>query len=204
LNTHLLIVLLRFTHLVGIRAARQNFARFVGIESHRPGRFDQHVMIARVLAVGMIGAQQRELERQLFALDAGPMQQAVRVERVVSACARTEIEADARAAFADHRLRFGDLRRRTSIFFAEILDDVFAVRSHLRIQFERMHGDLCLDAIVQTRERKLKRRQADRAPRAGDIGDEIDGELLFHCGPRREEGLCGSRDAGATNPDSVA
>jgi len=134
---------------IGIPAAVQNIARSVGIESDRLRRFDEHVAIARILAVGMIGLHERELQRQLLAFDAGPVQEPMRIECVVDAIARAERKADARAAFANHRLGFGDLFRRASVFLAEIIDDRLALGPHLRIELERMDDDLWVDRLSQ-------------------------------------------------------
>jgi len=43
-----------------------------------------------------------------------------------------------------------------------------------------MHDDLGIHRFAETRQRKLERRKPDRTPRAGDIGDKIDSELLRH------------------------
>ena len=99
----------------------------------------------------MIGVQQRQFEWQLLAFDTGPMHQAVRIEGVVDVRTRAEGKADACPTLADHRLRFGDLRRRASIFFAEMIDNGLAFRAHLRIQLEGMDHYLGVDRFAKIR-----------------------------------------------------
>src|SRR5262249_45297281 len=104
----------------------------------------------------------------------GPLQQAVRVERVVDELALAERKADACAALAYRRLRLGDLRRRAAVFVAQVLDDVLAFRAHLRVQFKRVHDPLGANLVTEVGKRALQRREADRAPRARDIGNVVD------------------------------
>lgn len=108
-------------------------------------------MIARAFAFAVIGAQQRELEQHLPAFDARPVQQPMRVERVVHMRTRTECEANARAALPDQPLRLFDLRGRAAVFASQILDDDFALGTHLRVEFERMNDDFRLDDIRKAR-----------------------------------------------------
>ena len=116
LDAHRPVFLLFRAHFVSVVAARQHAARLFGVQPDRGGRLDQHVVAAGILAVAVVGLQQRLLERELLALQAGPVQQPVGVEGVVDELARAEGEADAGAALADHGLGFGDLGRGAAVF----------------------------------------------------------------------------------------
>ncbi|MCY1299867.1 hypothetical protein D9M70_494110 [compost metagenome] len=108
------------------------------------------------------------------------MQQPVRVESVVDESALAEGKAHAGAALADHGLGLGDLRGRAAILLAEVVGDGLAFGGHVGVQLEGMQHDLGIDAVAQPLQRQLERRQADGAPRAGDVGDEVDSEGLGH------------------------
>ncbi|CAM2160419.1 hypothetical protein PT2222_80003 [Paraburkholderia tropica] len=180
LDAHRLRLLFLAAHFVGIRTGFEHLARLSGVEPDRLRDGHQHRVIAHVLAFAVIGAQQRHLERHLPAFQTRPVEQAMRVEGVVDARARTERETDALAPLADRFLSLGDLLGRAAVLLAEILDDGFAVRPHVGVQFERMDGHAGLDGIAEIGERALQRAEADRAPRAGDVGNEVDLKRLCH------------------------
>ena len=116
------------------------------------------------------------LQLALAPLEPGPVQQPVRVERVVGAppLALAEGEADRLAALADRLGVAFDLLGRDAVLARQVLDDLLALRRHLRVQLERLEVQVGLHFAVEPLERAFERVEADRAPGAGDIGDEID------------------------------
>ena len=110
------------------------------------------------------------------------MQQAMRVEGVVDVAApvHAELETQGRAACAD---RFAVLRRlfgADPVFAGQVFDRVLAFGRHLRIQLERLEMQFDLQVPANARHSLLQRLQAHRAPRAGDIGNEIDLDRNSH------------------------
>ena len=171
-----LIEALAFAHVVRVAIRVEDRLRRRTIETDLGRDADEHVVIARVFAVREVRAHQRVLQLTLSTFDARPMQQPVRIERVVRASplAATEHEAHGLAALPD-RLRVAlHVRRRDAVLAREMLDDLFALGRHLRIQFERLEAEVGLHDAVESRQRFLERVEADRAPRTDDVGDEVD------------------------------
>ena len=87
-------------------------------------------MVAGVEAEGEIGIEQRELELVLAALQAGPVQQPVRIERVVDpAVFRRERDGkpELGRAVADYRAPFLKLLRGRSVFLRDMLDKLLSL-----------------------------------------------------------------------------
>ena len=61
-----------------------------------------------------------------------------------------------------------------------VFNRIFAFGRHLRIQFEGLEMQLDLQGITDARDGGLQRLQANRAPWAGDVRDEIDLDGLRH------------------------
>ena len=93
--------------LVGI----EHGAGPLDVEADLAGEAQQHVAGARVLAAGVIRAQQRMLQGPLLvlALEPGPVQQAMGVEGVPDPGPLAEIEADGGAALAQDGAGWGEL-----------------------------------------------------------------------------------------------
>ena len=67
-----------------------------------------------------------------------------------------------------------ELLGRGAVLAREVLGRVLALGRHRRIELERLEVQLDRDLVVEPLERLLERPEADRAPGAGDVGDEID------------------------------
>src|SRR4051812_5045694 len=109
------------------------------------------------------------LQLPLLPLEAGPVEQAMGVERVPDAQPVAEREADRGAALAQHRARLGELLRRRAVLAREVLDRVLAFCRHRRIELEGLEAQLDRKAAVEPLERLLKRPEAHGTPRAGDV-----------------------------------
>ncbi|MCY1180698.1 hypothetical protein D9M73_211610 [compost metagenome] len=127
--------------------------------------------------------QQRLLERQV-ALDlGGPVQQAVGVEGVVDAGALVQVEVEVHlgAERLDVLVVAGDLVGVDAVLALEMLDQVLAFRRHVGVQFERLDVQLHVHIVAQPANGGEQAVQADGAPGADHVGDEVDGEGLAHC-----------------------
>src|SRR6185437_4668379 len=161
---------------------RRVFVRFedltgpARVKSDAGGQIEQHCRVARVPPLEEICFKQGVLERALPAFRAGPLQQPVSIESVVDpgALVEVECESDLRAARAKRLLSVPHLLRRGTVLGAQMLDDVLALLAHLRIELEGLKVEVRLDARPKLRERGFERAERDRAPGAGDIGDEVD------------------------------
>ena len=108
------------------------------------------------------------------AFDAGPVQQAVRVEGVPHMLALAESEADGRAALRDAR-RFSANCSRPMPYLA-IRYSAASAPSGPIVGFSSK-GWKCsstLDVVANLLQRALEGRQADGTPWAGHVGDEVD------------------------------
>jgi hypothetical protein len=83
------------THVLCVGVAGKDLSRMVDIQTSLGGQPQQRVMRADVFAIGEIGAQQCLLQRKMAAFQFGPVQQPVRVERVVDAAASIHVEGEA-------------------------------------------------------------------------------------------------------------
>ncbi len=133
-------------------------------------------MVARIQTIREVGAKQRALELGLVPLQIGPVQQPMRIERVVDAppLVHVELKAKLGAPRTDHLLALLDLSGRRSVLALDVLDDVLAARAHLRVELERLEVQLGFDLIGELIEGGLQRLQPDDAPGARHVGHEID------------------------------
>ena len=106
------------------------------------------------------------------------MQQAVCIKGVVDAAAlvHAKSEPQRRAARRDGLAVLLALLGRGAVLFLQVLANVLALWPHLRIQLERLKVQVQRHLALQPVRRLLQRLEADDAPGAGDIGDEIDFE----------------------------
>jgi hypothetical protein len=65
-----------------------------------------------------------------------------------------------------------------AVFLRQVFLDVLAAGRHAGIQFERLEVQLGGDLAVEALQGLLERVQADDAPRAGDVGDEVDSQFV--------------------------
>ena len=106
------------------------------------------------------------------------MQQAVRVEGVPDARPLAEREADLGAALAQDRAGLRELLGRRAVLARDVFGRVLAFGRHRRVELERLEVQLDRDLVAEPLERPVERPQADRAPGAGDVGNEIDLQRL--------------------------
>ncbi|KPX39723.1 Unknown protein sequence [Pseudomonas syringae pv. helianthi] len=145
----------------------------------------QGLVTGRVFKVAEIGVEQCLLQGVLPALLLGPVQQAVSIERVVdTSLALGKGEAQLSTALTNRLVNGFDLFWRRAIFFGDVLFDVLPFGRHVRVQLERLEVDVRLHFITQRLQRLIQRTQADDAPRAGNIGDEVDLQCSCHADPR--------------------
>ena len=141
-------------------------------------RVQQHLRVGNVAGFGEVSAQQGLLQRplRLGRLLPGPVQQPVCVEGVPDppAALLPELEADRLAAGPQGLPVGGLLLSGGAVLLAQVLGDVLAFRSHLRIELEGLEVQFGLDVAVQPLQRLLQGSQPDGAPGTGDVGDEID------------------------------
>ena len=104
------------------------------------------------------------------------MQQAVRIEGVVDAPAPggVETETDLGPALANGVANLRLLLGRGAVLLRQMLADVLTTGGHLRVEFERLEMQFSGKLVLQPVQRLLQCRQADGAPRTGNVGDEID------------------------------
>ncbi|RMU42955.1 hypothetical protein ALP29_201866 [Pseudomonas syringae pv. avii] len=113
------------------------------------------------------------------------MQQTVRIEGVVDASlALAKRETQLGTALTDGFVNGFDLFRRGAVFLGNVLFDVLAFGRNVRVQFEGLKMNLRLHFVTQRFKRLIQRAQADDAPGAGNIGNEIDLQCSGHDGPR--------------------
>ena len=184
-NPRLLEEVFGLAHLVGILARLQHALGFGRIQPDLPGHAHQQLARARVFAVGEIRFEQREFERVLATLLFRPVQEAVGVEGVVDAAAarHVELEADRFAALADLFARLDLLLERGTILLGDVLDDVLALGTHVRVQLEGLEMQVDGDIRRHALDGLLQRLEADRAPRARHVRYEINPQLLAHATP---------------------
>ncbi|MNP24509.1 hypothetical protein D3C76_1172730 [compost metagenome] len=87
-----------------------------------------------------------------------------------------ELEADGLAASDLHGLAGGDVVGRSPVLAHQVLDRLLTFGRHVRVQLERLVGQLDRDFPGHVLDRLLQRRRPQRAPGAHHIGDEIDGD----------------------------
>src|SRR5690348_8115899 len=180
MDARLLVALFLGTDLIGVRVRFQHLARLRRIEADVGRDAYQHLAVGDIFLVGEIRAEQCALQRECAfgVLERGPMQQAVRIEGVPDAAAMPGIDHDAerRGTLAD-RLAIGlQLRFADAVLVHQVSIGVLALAWKLWIELERLQVDVGFDASIQLRERRLKTGKADCAPRAGDVGNEVDAQ----------------------------
>ena len=67
-------------------------------------------------------------------------------------------------------------------FFRDVLGDFLAFGRHLRIEFERLEVQLGGNVARHPLQRMVERLEADGAPGACNVGDEVDFERSGHGG----------------------
>jgi hypothetical protein len=179
LDTLLPVELLALTNLVCVGACFQNLAGARGIKAGLRRDIDQHLAIARVAALGEVGCEKSLLQRILSPFKLRPMQQPMRIERVVDARAffRVEREPERLSAQADGFLVARELLGRRAVLLSDVLGNILPFRGHVRIELERLKVNVDARSVVDARERLLERAQSDHAPWTGDIGHEVDFQL---------------------------
>src|SRR5690606_20886963 len=177
---------LAFAHLARVLPGVQHLAGAIPVESGGLHCIEQHLVRGGAAPLGEVGGEKRLLQQALLARIArapvrapflvGPVEQAMGVEGVVDPAAAfgAEPEAHLGASLADHLPRGRLLLRRGAVLLRDVLGDVLAFRPHARIELEGLEMDRCIDLVAQPVQGGLERGQADRAPGAGDIGDEVD------------------------------
>src|SRR3954452_24687366 len=177
-------VLLRVAHLPGIAVAAQDRFGFRAVQAHRCRDVGQHLRVRGIARFAVIRLEQRHLE---VALPPGiefarPMQQPVRIEGVPDASAAflSKLEAHVRAALRNTFAILRLLLRRGPVLLRDVLGDVLAFRAHLRIELERLEAQVDHDLALQLLDGAFQRSEADRAPGAGDVRDEVDVEGFAH------------------------
>ena len=120
------------------------------------------------------------LEGIVAARLAGPVQQPVGIEGVVDPAALVEFEAQCGTPLSQHLAVLRQLFGAGAVLAREVVVAVLAFRRHLRVQFERLEVQFDLHLVTDPGNRLLQGFQSDRAPRAGDIGDEVDSQGRGH------------------------
>jgi hypothetical protein len=114
------------------------------------------------------------LEFTLAPFQPGPVQQPVRVEGIPDALALAESETHLGAALAQRFAALRQLRGRGAVLAGQVLCGVFALGRHGRVQLEGLKVQLHVHLAAQFAQRRFQRIQADGAPRAGHVRNEID------------------------------
>ena len=114
-------------------------------------------------------------ERSLQAVLLRPVQQAVRIKGVVDAAALVHAEGESQLGTARGNgfAVLLALLGRGAVLFVQVLANVLAFRCHLRVQLERLKVQVDRDFILEPVCRLLQRLEADDAPGAGHVRDEI-------------------------------
>ena len=100
----------------------------------------------------------------------------MRIERIENAAAPAHVERESElgATCSDAFLVVRHLLGRCAVLLCDVLDDVLALRRHLRIELERLEMNFGASLGADALERLLERGEPDRTPGAGDIGNEVD------------------------------
>ena len=149
------------------------------VHALRLGNVAQDVGVADIAAVLKIGGEQSHFQRGLrapatFAAKYG--QQFMRVERVINAHAvaiikrKADIVADVGQSIPVRTALF----RRAAIFARNMLCGIFAFGRHIRVEFERMPVSFGGNVLADKRQRLLHLLQANDAPWADHVGDDVD------------------------------
>jgi hypothetical protein len=164
-------------NLGGESVGRHHLARSRSRQTDLGCQLDQHVLSAGVAALTVVGAQQGPLQGSLrpgLTLDAGPVKQTMRIERVPYVRAHAKLEPFGRAACRNSFMARRQLLVGHSVLILQILRRVGALGRHSRIELERLHMQLDVNVGADALECALERAQTDCTPGASDIGNEID------------------------------
>ena len=176
--------LLRLAHGIRMGAGIEHRRRLRDIQARATGGIEQRGTIARIAALGEVDREQRMFQRPLPVeiLQTRPMEQAVRVERVVDAASRLHVHREAQICRprADYLAQFGRFVGAAAIFALDMLADILALLGHARIELERLEADLGRHLALQRFERLFQPAQSDDAPGAGNVRYEIDAQRRGH------------------------
>ena len=181
IDAELLPVTLARAHLGGVLVRGQDGPRAFDIHAEVADQTQQHPRRAGVQRLRVIGGQQRVLEFALAPFEAGPVQQPVRIEGVPDPRPLAEAEADFGAALADRLAHLRHPLRRRAVLLGQVGDRLAALGRQRRIQLEGLEVQLDRQRVTDPRQRGLEPVQADCAPGAGDVRDEVD---LHACSSR--------------------
>ena len=132
MDAELLPVALAGAHLGRVLVRREDLGSALDVEPGVRDRVQQDVTVARVLGARVVRREQRVLELRLAGagLEARPVQQPMRVERVPDARPVAEREADLGAALANDRARARELLGRRAVLARQVLGRVLAFGRH--------------------------------------------------------------------------
>lgn len=74
------------------------------------------------------------------------------------------------------------LLRRDAVFFGDVLGNFLALRPHVGVQLKRLEMQLGRDVPTHARKRLVERFEANHAPGAGNVRNEVDFEGGGHEG----------------------
>src|ERR1700722_4712569 len=136
--------LLGLANLLGIAARGEYLARGSAVEAGFLRGGDQYVMVGGALALCEISLEQLMLQRRLPPALFGPMQQAMRVERVVDAALvrHGHGETEGGGTRPDHLAIGGGLLGRRAVFLGDMLDQVLPLGRHAGVQLEGLEADV--------------------------------------------------------------
>ena len=190
---------------------RQDRARRRAVQPGGLGRRHQHRGIAGIAPFGEIGGEQRVLQRDLPPLSrlARPVKQAMRVEGVVDARAGAlrHLEPQIGGHLADPLARGAAVAAgRRAVFLAHMLAQILPAGRHVRVQLERDEPDVGARHVRHLVQRAFQPAQADHAPGADDIRDELDRQRRHagspvrrgHHGPRRRRRQVAAKSPGGS------
>ena len=194
MDAELLPVPLALAHLVGV--ARRNRAPRAARSPSRPLSAAARSSTSRApgFSAAVIRREERVLEARLpsRAFEPGPVQQAVRIERVPDARPLAEREAHRGAALAQRGAVLAPAARAAAVLAREVLDGVLALGRHCGLSSNGSKCSVDGHLVAQAGERRFERAQADGAPGAGDVGNEFD----LHGGERK----CGEQSSDSSDP----
>ncbi|MNX48053.1 hypothetical protein D3C86_786220 [compost metagenome] len=121
-------------------------------------------------------------KRALHSLKIGPKHQSMRIKRIVKMGSFIEIKVKSNAvsARANTVLTSRDVCCVTSVFLHDVHDRVLPTLRHIRVQLERFEIDLDDCFICQALNGLFQCTQADCAPGANNVGNEINAYRRAH------------------------
>ena len=185
------VKLLTFPHFIGVAIRGQNLAGTRHIQTHLARNTRQYFMRSGTVPIGKVGLEQCFLQLPLLVRIhlSGPVQQAVRIKGVVNAAASAtglvglaEFETHLFTTHANILPVGMRLRWRDAVLFGDVLGNFLTFRHHMRIELKRLEMQFGADVARHAPKRLVQRFEADDAPRAGNVRDEIDFERSGHGG----------------------